>query len=519
MTRLVCWLAACLAMGVATAPAGRAPAPTPSATSRPIATDRYDRAAAYLRQHMARARIPGLAVAVVQGDRVTRQWTWGVTGDGAPVDARTPFLLGSVSKPVTALAVLQLAESGRVDLDAPVRRYLPWLRLADDSAAQRITVRQLLTHSSGLPGIATRGLTDRFDNAPDALTRAVRDLAAVRPIAAPGAGHEYSDANYLVLAALVEAVTGRTFGAYLRRNVLDPLEMTGTATTADEARAVGLPAGHRYVLGRPHRFESPFDTSGVPYGYLTSSLDGLTHFAIAQLNGGRYRTATLLSPTGVALAQRGQVEVRPGHRYGLGWRDSTLADSDVRLVWHAGATPGYFSHLVLAPESGLGVVLLANVYSPARDDALAAAAFNVVRILLGGDPVPAPGHALFTGTLAGLLAVAGVLLVALVVSLARMPLRVRAAARGGRRRLLLGTAGWVAGSALLAVAAGYTLPAAFDGAGLPQVLLWTPDLGWTIVAVVALAAALALARIGCAGWALFRLRAAAPRRTHDQPTG
>lgn len=528
-------LAPSLAAPAARMPAGpETPAPagsrTPGTNAAGAGPEEYERATAYLRRHLDQARIPGLAVAVVRADGVVHRWTWGTDGDGAPVTADTPFLLGSVSKPVTALAVLQLVEAGRVDLDAPVRRYLPWLRLTDESVAERITVRQLLTHRSGLPSIATRGLTDRFDNAPDPLTRAVRELATVPPVAAPGAEHRYSDANYLILGAVVESVTGESFGGYLRRNVLDPLEMTGSATTAAEARAVGLPAGHRYVLGRPVRFASPFDTSGVPYGYLTASLDGLAHFAVAQLNGGRYRDATVLSPAGIARAQTGEAEVGPGHRYGLGWRESTLTGGDVRLVWHAGATPGFFSHVVLAPDSGLGVVLLANGYSPLRDASLSAAAFDVVRILHGRDPAGTSTDPIATGLPAGLLAVAAGLLAALVVSLLRLPSRLRMAARvrtthpqdpkarirGDRRRLLVSAAGWAVGCAALAGVVGLVLPTALaDGAGLREVLLWTPDLGWAIVAIIGLALAQALVRLASARVAFARRR---PGGRHPKET-
>ena len=298
--------------------------------------DRLAEVEAYLREHMATLKAPGAGYAVVRGDEVVAQAAWGVDGDGRPFTPQTPLVLGSTSKSFTALAVMQLVEAGRVELDAPVRTYLPWFRLADDDAAARITVRQLLLQTSGLPGVATRGLTDRYDNSPGALERSVRELASLHPTAPPGERHQYSDANYMVLGALVEAVTGTPFGAHLREAVLDPLAMTHAAATDEEARAVGVPPGYRYYLGRTRRFAPPFDTSGVAYGFLAASIEDMSHYLIAQLNAGRYGETQLLSPDGVARMHTARVATGPHGGYGFGWRESTLSGTDLGLVWHAG---------------------------------------------------------------------------------------------------------------------------------------------------------------------------------------
>ncbi len=402
----------------------------------------------YLRQQQADADLPGLAVAVVRGTDVVHRFTAGTDGDGREITDRTPFLLGSVAKPVTALAVLQLVDRGLVELDAPAVRYLPSFRLA--AGADRITVRHLLDHTSGIPGRALR--TDRFDVS-------LADLAEVEPTAAPGARYDYSDANYLVLGALVGEVSGRPFGSYLRDNVLAPLDMRHAATTEAEAAAVGLPPGHRYYLGAPQRFDSPFNTAGVPYGYLVASLDDLTRLVSAQLR-----------PTpGIPVA-------RPG----LGWAESTVDGADA--VWKAGATPGYFAHVALVPEQDLGVIVLSNVYSPAMDAALASTAFNVVRVLNGEPPVEVGTDPALTFARIGLVAVGVGLLAALVWALVRR-----------RRSRGLALAAWVAGCGLLA--AGALLLPVTMGSDLAEALLWMPDLGHGIIAVAGLAVALALTRV------------------------
>ncbi len=436
------WLVALAAVAMLAVPA-------PATAAGPTIDD-------YVRQQQNELRIPGLAYAIVGRDGVIGQAAWGV-------DGQTPFLLGSVSKPFTALAVMRLVEAGRVGLDDPVQRHLPWFRLADSSAGARITVRQLLTHTSGLPQWASR--TDRFDNTADGLARSVRDLATVEPTGSPA--HLYSDANYMVLGALVEAVTGQPFGAFLRQEIFEPLGMTHAAATEADAERVGLPAGHRYWFGHPRRFDPGYDTSGVPYGYVAASLDDLVPFVQTQLT-----TDTKM--------HTGQVDTGHGGRYGLGWRDTEM--DGTRVVWHAGATPGYWAHVVLVPGSELGVIVLANSYSLALDGALAAVGFNVARMALGEKPQPGRTDPIFTIVLYALIAVAVLLAV-----LAGRSLRARTG--------LVAAAGWVAGSAVLIAAVLVMLPAQLGG-DLRQALLWTPDIGWAIVAVAVLAGVLAIVRAG-----------------------
>lgn len=463
-------------------------------TRHELVAGRIDEATAYLRRHMADIRAPGMAYAIVRGEQTVSQGAWGVDGDGRRLTVDTPFLIGSLSKSFTALAVMQLVEAGRVDLDSPVRRYVPWLRLADQNVAARITVRQLLTHTTGLPAAMGAGLYDRYDNSAGGLARVVRDLATVGTTLPPGGTYQYSNANYAIAGVLIEEVTGQPYGSYLRDHVLDPLGMTRSAATAAEARAVGVPAGHRYHFGRPRRVGSSYDTSGAPYGYLAASLTDLTHYAVAQLNDGRYGGHRVLSAQGVAQLHTGHVGTGGDGRYGLGWREHTFADASGRIVWHAGATPEFFSHLVLVPGSELAVVVLSNAYSLGMDAPLASAAFNVARILHGNAPVTPAADPLLGGTLAGLLAVVGLLLVLLVWSAVRLVRR-----RGGAwstRRFVVTTTGWVAGCVVLAAGALWGLPAAFDGATLAVALRYTMDIGHLVIAVAVLAGLLALTRVG-----------------------
>ncbi|MDG4839313.1 serine hydrolase [Micromonospora sp. WMMD967] len=515
-TRRLAGAAVCLALLATT--------PTPVAAS-PASADDLAAAERYLRDYMQRTRAPGLAYAVIRGDETLQHGAWGVDGDGRPMTVHTPFLLGSTSKSFTALAVTQLVESGRVHLDTPVSTYVPWLRLGAADTARTVTVRQLLTHTSGLPQVWSTDLTDRYDNRPGALTRSVRDLATVRPIAPAGQTYEYSDANYMILGALVESVTGDTFGAHLRRHVLDPLRMTHSAATADEARAIDIPAGHRYYLGRPQRFTAPFDTAGVPYGFLAASLDDLSHYAAAQLGGGRFGDTRILSPQGTEQMHTGTVDTGHG-TYGFGWKNSTLDGVGTRIVWHAGATPDYFTHLVLVPDANLAVIVMTNIYGLPMDAPLSAGAFNLARILHGGTPATATADPIHTWALGGLLTVAAALLALLGWSVTRVRRHRTALPAHSRARTVVTTACWIAGCAAVAATATWLVPSFWKGAGLAKLQLWAPDVGHAIRTVVVLSAALALTRIGISVYDTLRTHrpgattppGAPARHTSTQPS-
>lgn len=444
---------------------------------------------AYLAERIEATDTPGMAYAVVTQESVEHVGTMGHDGTGDPVTSSTPFLWGSVSKPVTASAVMTLVESGAIGLDDPVRAHLPSFTLAGPRATDQITVRHLLEHTSGIPD--GTGITDRFDRVPDPYGDALAELAAVAPATQPGAAHEYASANYLVLGALVEEVTDRRFTEYLREHILEPLDMDDAITTPGEAETA-LADGHGYAFGRPVGVPLSYDPAGPSYGYLGGSVEDLTHFAMAQLNGGRYGGAQLLDAATTETMWTGGARISDTHRYGLGWRDDDRnADLGTRTIWHGGAVQGYHAMIVLLPDLDLGVVVLQNSYGYFQDADLAAAGLGAARILAGGDATTPPDDPTYLLVLSALVAV----LAAVVAAIAWSLHRVRRPSRGERRApVLVRTACWVAASLILAWLAGLAVPSAV-GADLRLIPLWAPDVGWLLIAIVTAALALAGVRI------------------------
>jgi CubicO group peptidase (beta-lactamase class C family) len=323
----------------------------------------------YLTEWREQNDIPGVAVAVVDGAEA-ETWTLGEDGNGDPVAEDTPFLIGSVSKTFTATQVLQLADEGRIELDEPVRTYLPWV---DHEA----TVRQLLTHTAGYS--AADGLAVSERHAEDtSVSDAARELEHSGTIGE----YAYSSANYLVLGALIEQADGRPFDRSLTERVTGP---TGMAhTRVDDGRAV-LPAGHRPLWGRSTTYAPGPEPSGASYGYLVSTLDDLENYARSQLEGD-------LLPEDLqdeAWSVQAGADSDGAGGYGFGWRIQ-MEDGTTR-VHHTGATPGFFTHVMLLPDQDRAIVILANAYSEARAPSLAAAAEDVDRLVQGGTATPSRG--------------------------------------------------------------------------------------------------------------------------------
>jgi CubicO group peptidase (beta-lactamase class C family) len=142
---------------------------------------------AYISTKMEDLGIPGAALVIVQGDRIVHLKGFGVAdADGRPITPQTPFFTGSTGKSFTALAFMQLVEAGKINLDAPVQTFLPWFRVADPVAAARITVRQLLNLTSGLPQAIGQTQLAIADLSDSAIENNVRALANIELIAPPG---------------------------------------------------------------------------------------------------------------------------------------------------------------------------------------------------------------------------------------------------------------------------------------------------------------------------------------------
>ncbi|WP_163528067.1 serine hydrolase domain-containing protein [Halobacillus ihumii] len=332
---------------------------------------------AYITDEMKRQNIPGLAVGIVKDGRIVHLKGYGqADSSGRAVTPDTPFMIGSNSKSITAMAVLQLVEEGKIDLDAPVQRYIPLFQVvgphsstSDMTATDQlskdvsssITVRHLLNQTSGLtqfPGDKTVPPTYNGTDALEKRTQIYTEgrVKLNRPV---GQSYEYANDNYVLLGLIVQRVSGQSYGNYVKEHIFEPLSMHNTFVSHEEALDHGLATAHRRWFGFNVEYKSShtFSRGDVPAGYIISSAEDMSHYLIAQLNDGKYKDVFVLSPTGINLMQTEPVP----DTYAMGWLSDKVRD--IPVIGHAGGSVGYQSHIWFTPEQRLGVVVMGNVLS------------------------------------------------------------------------------------------------------------------------------------------------------------
>lgn len=327
---------------------GGAPAAaSPGDPASPVDTGRLDR---FVTEQMDRHGIPGLSLALIQDSHVSYVQGYGNAGDGRRMTATTPLPIASMTKPFTAVAVLQLADAGLLDLDAPVQRYLPSFEVADPAASRTITVRQLLQHTSGLSDLGYRRLLP----ADATLDDGVRDLRSARLTARPGEAHQYFNPNYAVLARMVEEVTGRPFAEVVQGRILGPLGMTGS-TTDPAAAGSDQARGYVKLFGWALKADAPVRHHRDGADNVVATAPDLARFAIAVGLPPGEEPALLSATSWTAMATPAPIE---GVTYGLGW-DVTEHRGE-RVVGHDGLDPTFSGQMAVLPERGAGYVLLTN---------------------------------------------------------------------------------------------------------------------------------------------------------------
>ncbi len=363
--------------------------PSPGALTLPTPTVFADSAArfaavdSYVVREMRGVRAPGFALAIVEGDRIAHERGFGVADShGRAVTTATPFILGSLTKSFTALAIVQAADAGEIGLDSSVQRYLPWFHVRDRAASARITVRHLLNHTSGLPKAAGLQLV----RGAEAATRAeqARLLRRVELHHPPGSAFEYSNANYWLLGLVLETVTGQPYAAYVQQHILDPLAMRHTFTSETTAQARGLAQGYRVWFGFPRPEELPYYGRELAVGYLISTVSDMGLYLMAHLGeqtGGR---PTVVSPTAL-----NELHTPPrGSPYAMGWLADSIAG--VPVLWHTGSVANYHGDMLLIPARGgapgVGVIVLANVNNFLLETQLGETIKGVGALMLGFQP-------------------------------------------------------------------------------------------------------------------------------------
>jgi len=341
--------------------------------------------AAFLLGQTETGAMPGLSVSVVKGDRLVWAKGFGVAdlASGSPATPQTSYLWFSMTKIVTATAIVRLAEGGKLDLDAPADEYFRGFKIVSQPVP--VTVRHLLNHSSGLANpLPIRWVRPADAPAPDRGAFVGRLLARHRKLKfVPGERASYSNLGYLVLGEVISEVAGTSYEEHVRREILSPLGMDHTGFSYPEQPAGdGAATGYqplwrpltplfravlpRGVVGpRQGRYVSfdPFYVKGPAYGGLVGGVEEAAQFVMLHLDGGQANGPRLLSAEAVAEMQK----IVPGggkRDFGLGWfRSHEARGRRPAFIEHLGGGAGFWNVMRIYPDESLGVVVMGNTTS------------------------------------------------------------------------------------------------------------------------------------------------------------
>jgi CubicO group peptidase (beta-lactamase class C family) len=317
---------------------------TEGAAQKPAVTGSIDR---FLRAELARQRIPGMSVAVLRGDSVLLARGYGLANleHRVPATDSTLYTVGSLTKPFTAAAILLLSQQGRLRLDDPISRYLP------EGAAvwSGVTIRHLLTHTGGIPQDTT--IDSRRNYSDSGLVR-----SAAKPLEfEPGELESYSSTGYALLGVIINRVTGRFWGEFVRDRLFQPLAMRTARVNSDTAAMPNRAAGY-YLVNDTFEHPDPVSVSlnSAADCCLSLSVRDLVQWARA-LNHGKVlgREGLELSWTPVRLNDAGT------YPYGLGW--NLFEQRGYRRIGHSGAWLGSHATIQRYPDFNLTVIVLLNL--------------------------------------------------------------------------------------------------------------------------------------------------------------
>ena len=343
---------------------------------------------------MAEHKIPGVSVSVIDRGEVIYKKGFGYRDEerGLPVTPSTIFGVASVTKSFSALAIMQLAESGRLSLQDPVRKYIPGFDLPGGGGGKAVTIHHFLTHTASLPPLPTLGYSIRGNTKPDPETAAKEDpekdadksaepenpmqpintydelTAFIRNgdfklLGKPGEYCSYSNDGYALLGVIIEAASGEEYEDYMRKHILSPLEM-GRSNFDLEWLHKRADVTHLYYKDEDQNIKHssnwqvapPF----VPCGWLKSTVTDLANYLCMHAGGGVLGGRRLLSPGGIATMRGQHAPYSRDRSYGYGL--SSLRDyHGVTLVEHSGGLKGVASNIGYVPEEHVGVAVLTNL--------------------------------------------------------------------------------------------------------------------------------------------------------------
>lgn len=340
-----------------------------------------------IQRQMQDQQLPAFSIALVDGDSIVwaRGFGYQDPDKKIPATAHTIYRVGSVSKLFTDVAIMQMVESGKVDLDAPVERYVPDFH-PTNPFGKPITLRELMSHRAGLLRETPRG--NYFDSDAPSLQDTIRSLNSTTLVYAPGTQLKYSNAGIAVVGYALQELNHQPFSEYLKRAVLVPMGMNESSFAPEPALVGNLAKAYMWSYDGL-TFPAPkFELGIAPAGCMYSTVTDLAKFLTVLFNGGRSPNAQVLKRETLEQMWTPQFATQGQKRgYGLGFAISELDGH--RVIGHGGAIYGFATEVVGLPDEQLGVVTVTTMDAAnAVVNAVAKHALELMLAKRAGKPLP-----------------------------------------------------------------------------------------------------------------------------------
>jgi CubicO group peptidase (beta-lactamase class C family) len=346
-----------------------------------IDTEKIDK---YIETAMKDGHIPGLSLGIVQEDKVVYLKGYGIADSHKnAVTPQTSFHTGSIGKTFTALAIRQLVNENKVDYNATVEKYIPWFHTADTSVGSKITINNLINHTSGFS--RHQGEADYFYEGRYSIEDLVRKATLIKPDNSIGTP-EYSNLNYIILGLVIEKVTNQPYEEYVKENIFKPLNMNNSFFSDQEASAHSPAIGHKVRFGFlvPYKYKN-YPKGSVPAGFQICSAEDFTHYMIAYLNNGYYNNISLI-PNNSLVKPIDKTDIYKNGHYNIYW----AIEQGLSLLGHSGADNCFYTGMLINPNLKYGVITLTNSRSDSLTPGITAANITngIMDILAYGNTTP-----------------------------------------------------------------------------------------------------------------------------------
>jgi len=325
---------------------------------------------------MRRSNVPGISIAIVNGDQTEfLSHGYSCTDHGILVTQHTLFELGSLSKAFTGLAILLLEDEGKISIDDPITNYIPWLTFYYQGLNKQVdlTISNFLFHTSGIPFRSIGNIPQSVLDT--AIEETVKTLIGMNLDFFPGTRFQYATINYNVLGYVIEIVSGQSYEEFIQERIIEPLGLHNTYLFHSDAQATGLMSqGYKMTFFRATAFNAPIYRGSTPAGYIISNAIDMARWMQIQLG------LIKVSDQFTRIIERSHIRditvpSLGSYNYASGWYVH-IRGYDIQ---HSGRNPNYSSMLIIQPNNGLGISVLANMNANAAEYL----AINILNIIQG----------------------------------------------------------------------------------------------------------------------------------------